>query len=247
MATLISPIPASVHSRSDQRRIPPLQQGDRLTHAQFMERYEAMPPNVKAERIEGMVYMPAAAVSAEFHGDPYVDVSAWLGSYRAATPGVMASGDSTTTLDIDNDPQPNVSLRILPSYGGRTRLSPKGYILGAPELIVEVTASTVSYDLGPKMNAYRRNGVDEYIVHRTYDGEVDWFILRDGQYDRLAMDAEGIYRSEVFPGLWLKADALVAGNLAQVLAVLQRGMAAAEHGDFVKRLESERERVARQK
>ena len=104
--------------------------------------------------------------------------------------------------------------------------------------IVEITASSVSYDLGAKLTAYQRTGVLEYLVHRTYDGEFDWFVLRNGQYVRLPADSEGIYRSEVFPGLWLKADALIAGRLAEVLAVLQRGVASAEHADFVKKLES---------
>jgi len=240
MATLSSPIPASISQRTGQRPIPPLQSGDRLTHSQFMERYEAMPPHLKAERIEGIVYMAAAALSAEHHGQPHADIITWLGVYRAATPGVVGADNSTTTLDIDNDPQPDVSLRILNSHGGRAKLGPKGYIVGAPEMIVEIAASSFSYDLGAKMNAYRRNGVQEYLVYRAYDGEIDWFVLRDGQYERLPMGNDGVYRSEIFPGLWLKGDAFIAGNLAEVLAVLQRGIATIEHGEFVKKLECQR-------
>lgn len=237
MATPHSPITSPISPAASKRRIPPLAQGDRLTRSEFLQRYAAMPANVKAERIEGMVYMPAAAVSAEFHGDPHAHVLAWLGNYMAATPGVAASDNSTIALDLDNDPQPDASLRILPSHGGRTKLTPKGYIEGPPELIVEIAASSVSFDLGAKLNAYRRAGVNEYLVHRTYDGEFDWFVLRDGQYTLLAPDSEGVHRSEVFPGLWLRTEALIAGRLAEVLAVLQRGIAAAEHADFVKRLE----------
>ncbi|HWE03833.1 MAG TPA: Uma2 family endonuclease [Tepidisphaeraceae bacterium] len=244
MATRSSVISTSPSERVDQGKLPPLQQGDRLTHSQFMERYEIMPPRIKAERIEGMVYMPAAAVSTEFHGQPHGAIITWLGNYWLATPGVAMSDNGTIVLDIDNDPQPDGCLRILDSHGGRTKLS-QGYLVGAPELIVEVTASTVSYDLGAKLDAYRRNGVNEYLVHRTYDGEIDWFVLRDGKYDRLAMDDERIYRSEVFPGLWLHADALVAGKLIEVMAVLQHGIASAEHGEFVQKLE--RQRAAKEK
>ena len=221
-------------------RVPPLEQGDRLSRSEFLRRYAAMPPKVKAERIEGMVYMPASAVSAGFHGDPHAKVLGWLALYEASTPGLVASDSSTVALDPDNDPQPDASLRILPSHGGRTKLDSGRYIEGAPELIVEITASSVSYDLGAKLNAYQRNGVLEYLVHRTYDGEFDWFVLRDAQYVHAPLDSDGIYRSEVFPGLWLKADALIAGRLAEVLAVLQRGLATTEHADFVKRLETER-------
>ena len=68
MATVPSHAAESMHRDSRQSRIPPLEQGDRLTRSEFLRRYAAMPTHVKAERIEGMVYMPAAAVSAEFHG-----------------------------------------------------------------------------------------------------------------------------------------------------------------------------------
>lgn len=219
-----------------QKRIPPLQQGDSLTHAEFLKRYADMPENVKAERIEGIVYMPAAAVSAGFHGQPHADLLAWLGVYRAKTPGVGTADNSTTILDVDNDPQPDACMYILPSHGGRTKLTSEKYLQGAPELIVEIAASSVSFDLGAKLNAYRRNGVQEYIVHRTYDGEIDWFMLRDGQYEKQSPDGEGLCRSEMFPGLWLDVPAALDGRLADVLTTLQRGTATAEHGEFVKKL-----------
>jgi len=238
MATLHSPTLPSPSVTPSRRPVPPLAQGDRLTRSEFLERYAAMPENIKAERIEGMVYMPAAAVSAEFHGDAHADVMAWLGTYKAYTPGVTASDNSTIALDLDNDPQPDACLRILSSHGGNTILNSKGYIESAPELIVEIAASSVSFDLGPKLNAYRRNGVREYIVQRTYDGELDWFVLRDGQYQRMAPGSDGIYRSEIFPGLRLDAQALIFGRLADVLSILQRGVASPEHVEFVKRLAS---------
>jgi Uma2 family endonuclease len=199
-----------------------------------MERYETMPENVKAERIEGMVYMPASAVSAGFHGRPHAQMTTWLGVYEAATPGVAVADNSTTVLDVDNDPQPDLCFYILPSRGGTVKIDAKGYIVGSPELIVEIAASSVSFDLGAKLNVFRRNGVKEYVVHRTYDGEIDWFILRDGQYEKLAPDARGVYQSQTFPGLWLNAGAMIEGNLAAVLATLQQGLASPEHADFVK-------------
>lgn len=166
----------------------------------------------------------------------------WLCLYEAATPGVVAADNSTVALDIDNDPQPDACLRVLPTHGGVTKLNAEGYIEGSPELIVEVAASTLSFDLGAKLNAYRRNGVREYIVLRTYDGDLDWFVLRDGQYQRMSPDDQGVYRSQVFPGLWLRSDALMAGRIAEVLAVLQHGTASPEHAAFCKALEAERAR-----
>jgi Uma2 family endonuclease len=216
--------------------IPPLEPGDRLSREEFLRRYEAMPENVKAERIEGIVYMPAAAVSAGFHGVPHAHLMGWLTWYRTFTPGVEVADNSTTLLDLDNDPQPDACLYVLPSHGGRVMLNEKEYIVGAPELIIEVSGSSVSYDLNAKLNAYRRNGVREYLVHRVYDGAFDWFVLREGQYERLALDGQGIFQSREFPGLWLKPDALLAGDLAEVLRTLQSGLASPEHQSFVQRL-----------
>lgn len=221
--------------------IPPLESGDRLNHAEYVRRYAAMPSHVKAERIEGVVYMAAAAVSAGFHGQPHVDMTTWLGVYRMTTPGVAAADNSTIFLDLDNDPQPDLCLYTLPTHGGRIKIDEKGYIVGSPELIVEIAASSLSFDLGAKLQVYRRNGVKEYIVHRTYDGEIDWFILRDGQYEKLAPGEDGIHRSEAFPGLWLAVASMIAGDLVQVLGALQRGCAGEEHGAFVKGLAAARE------
>jgi Uma2 family endonuclease len=234
----ISPITAESRDAGSpsHRRIPPLQPGDRLTRSEFLRRYAAMPEQAKAERIEGIVYMPAAAVTAEFHGKPHAYVLGWLTNYVVATPGVDVADNSTIELDMDNDPQPDACLMVLPASGGSTKLNAKGYIVGSPELIVEITASSESYDLGTKLNAYRRNGVREYVVWRTYDGEIDWFILRDGEYQRLAQDAEATYKSEAFPGLWLKADAMIRHDLVKVWATLQHGTSSDVHAEFVKRL-----------
>ena len=92
-----------------------------------------------------------------------------------------------------------------------------------------------------KLNAYRRNGVNEYIVWRVLDREIDWFILRGGKYERGAL-ADGICKSEIFPGLWLDPAALLSGDLARVLRVLQEGITTREHKDFVTNLTQNHER-----
>jgi Uma2 family endonuclease len=151
---------------------------------------------------------------------------------------VQGGDNSTLRLDLDNDPQPDAFLRILPEFGGQSRTA-NGYVEGATELIAEVAASSASYDLHDKLNAYRRNGVREYVVWRVYDQAIDWFVLREGKYDRLSLTPEGLYQSEVFPGLWLDPAALLRGDLALVLQVVQRGLATPEHARFVNRLEAD--------
>ncbi|MEG4803606.1 Uma2 family endonuclease [Microcoleus sp. ARI1-B5] len=211
----------------------PLENGDRLSRAEFERRYTAMPEVKKAELIEGMVYM-ASPLRFRSHGEPHAFIITWLGVYRAATPGVTLGDNATVRLDADNEPQPDALLRI--DAGGRSQISDDDYVEGAPELIVEVAASSASYDLHEKLKVYRRNGVQEYLVWRVYNCELDWFGLRDGEYVQLEPNAEGIICSEVFPGLRLDKFALLAGDLARVLEVLQQGLATTEHQSFVENL-----------
>ena len=216
-------------TRDPSHPVPELVAGDRLTRDEFERRYAAMPRLRKAELIEGVVYVPSP-VRARQHGDPHADLMGWLVVYQAATPGVRASLNATVRLDLDNEPQPDALLRL--EVGGRSRIDADGYLEGAPELAAEVTASTASYDLHDKLLAYRRNGVREYLVWRTEDGALDWFVERGGRYERLAPGEDGLLRSEVFPGLWLDPAALLRGDMAAVLAALQRGLGSPEHAAF---------------
>ena len=229
------PLTTTPFRASSCEAIPPLENGDTLTRAEFERRYEAMPHLKKAELIEGVVYVPSP-VRHRYHGHQHAHLINWLGHYEAHTPGVEASDNVTVRLDLDNEPQPDALLFIDPACGGQARIDADGYIEDAPELVAEVAASSASYDLHAKLRVYRRNGVREYIVWRVLDKEIDWFVLRAGQYERLPLDAEGLYRSEVFPGLWLDPAALLRGDLATVLAVVQRGLASPEHAAFATRL-----------
>ena len=213
--------------------IPPLENGDKLTRAEFERRYSAMPQQKKAELIEGIVYM-ASPLRIKSHGKPHAYIMGWLVTYEAATPGVEGADNTTIILDIDNEPQPDALLRI--ETGGQSQITEDDYVKGAPELIVEIAASSASYDLHAKLNVYRRNQVQEYLVWRVYDRQFDWLSLNEGEYFPIEPTSEGIICSQIFPGLWLDKTALLAGDLAKVLAVLQAGVLSAEHQDFVKKM-----------
>ncbi len=216
--------------------VPPLETGDRLTRAEFERRYEAMPNLKKAELIEGVVYMPSP-VRFTRHGHPHTRLVTWLGTYETDTPGVAAGDNSTIRLDLDNEAQPDAFLIIKPERGGQVRISEDDYIEGAPELMAEVASSSASYDLGSKLQAFRRNGVREYVVWRVLDGQVDWFVNREGRFEPMFPEPDGILRSTVFPGLWLDPAALTAGNATAIKRTLQQGLNSPEHAAFVSRLE----------
>ena len=215
------------------REVPQLENGDQLTRPEFERRYEAMPHLKKAELIEGVVYVPSP-VRYEGHGRQHSALNGWLVVYSASTPGVAVGDNTTVRLDMDNEPQPDVLLRL--TNGGQSRVAADGFIEGPPELVAEVASSSVAYDLHQKLAVYRRHGVREYIVWRTLDNAIDWFVLRDGRYERLSPGDSGVYKSESFPGLWLDAAAMLQGDLAGVLKTLGEGLATLEHAEFVQRL-----------
>ncbi|AFY72075.1 protein of unknown function DUF820 (plasmid) [Thalassoporum mexicanum PCC 7367] len=212
----------------------PLENGDRLSRNEFERRYSAMPHIKKAELVAGIVYM-ASPLRIDRHGYPHTIIMTWLGTYQIATPGLIAGDNATVRLDHDNELQPDGLLMIITD--GQASISTDGYVEGAPELIVEVAASSASIDLHNKLEIYRHNRVQEYLVWRVYEKEFDWFRLQNEAYKQMPADEAGIVQSEVFPGLWLAKEALLSGNFAKVLEVLQQGLATSVHQDFVGQLQ----------
>ncbi|NJK38024.1 MAG: Uma2 family endonuclease [Oscillatoriales cyanobacterium RM2_1_1] len=208
--------------------IPPLENGDRLSRSEFERRYQAMPQVKQAELIEGVTYM-ASPLRIKSHGEPHGNLIGWLWTYKIATPGIVLGDNPTVRLDPDNEPQPDAVLFV---PGRQAVISADDYIEGAPELIVEVAASSVAIDLHDKKRAYRRNQVQEYLVWRTLEGEMDWFRLQADEYVPLAADEQGIIRSQIFPGLWLAVSALLAGEMITVLSTLQAGLNLSDHAEF---------------
>ncbi len=216
-------------------RIPPLESGDRLTRHEFERRYTVMPHIKKAELIEGVVYL-ASPLRFRSHGQPHGDLIIWLGNYKVSTPGVELADNTTVRLDLDNEPQPDVVLLIDEKLGGQARISDDDYIEGAPELVAEVASSSAAKDLHDKKRAYWRNGVQEYIVWQILENQINWFSLQNGEYILLQTDVDDVIKSQVFPGLWLAVNALLAGDMIKVLEVLQQGLASTEHTAFVQQL-----------
>lgn len=228
------PSGGKTHNKTEQQLLP-LENGDRLTRPEFERRYHAMPNCKKAELIEGIVYMPSP-VRFTPHAEPHGLLITWLGVYRAATPGVRLGDNATIRLDLDNEPQPDALLRLEENFGGLSRLTDDDYIEGPPEFIAEIAASTATYDLHDKKQVYRRNGVQEYLVWRVSQTQLDWFQLTEGEYIPIEPDENGFLRSLVFPGLWLDCPQLLAGDFSGVLSVLQAGLTSPEHLQFVNQL-----------
>jgi hypothetical protein len=223
--------------------LPALVAGQRLDQPTFHERYEAMPPETRAELVSGVVYMPSPLRFD--HGDTDKTISYWLGHYIRFTRGIRSPNNATVKLARDGEVQPDTLLWIPAELGGRNALDEGGYIRGAPELIVEIARSSRAFDLGAKKSDYERAGVLEYLVVELDPDQVHWFIRRDDRFEDFPPGPDGIYRSEVFPGLWLDSRALYSEDLDRLIEVLDQGLATPAHAAFVARLAQARARRSR--
>jgi len=213
---------------------PPLFEGDRLTTGEFLRRWEVLPDLKYAELIDGVVFL-GSPLSLN-HGRIHYRLTGWLNAYEMRTPGCEGGNDTTWVMGNDNVLQPDIFLRILPDWGGQSGSTPGGkYGAGAPELIVEVCGSSLSRDLGVKLELYRREGVKEYLTVELTTRSVTWRQLAKDRYREMRPGADGLLRSKAFPGLWLDPKAVWGGDILQALEL---GLQAPEHAAFAKRLQA---------
>jgi Uma2 family endonuclease len=226
-------------------KVPLLRAGQRLTQPEFHRRYEAYPdPDVKFELIGGIVYTMAPA--GFDHGRRGFEICGVLNLYEAATPGVTGVLGATVVLGTLSEPQPDLALLIEPQCGGQTRLKrikDKQYIHGPPELVVEVSHSTVGIDLREKRVDYRDAGVCEYIVVCLEERTVRWFDLSTDT--PLVIDSRGVLKSRSFPGLWIDVAALVNRDIKRLVSTVQRGIRTKAHQRFVACLAARRRKIVR--
>src|SRR6266849_772127 len=204
------------------RHLPRLEAGDHLDQATFHARYEAMPPDFRAELIGGVVFVPSPLRSE--HGVSHALVMGWLTNYWGATPGTQVRDNATAILGEESEPQPDAALIIEPESGGQSSISEDGYATGPPELIVEVASSSESVALHAKRRDYEQAGVLEYVVVVLRQHVVRWFVLQEGVYREMNAGEEGIFTSTVFPGLLLHAPALLQLDGRQVMDTLRQGL-----------------------
>ena len=214
----------------------PLHNGDRLAQPEFHRRYLTHPEDAKFELIGGVVYM-ASPLKHE-HGTYHFKLSQVLGLYEAATPGVEGADNMTAILGEKSEPQPDLMLRLLHECGGQSDYNEDNYLVGPPELVAEIAHSSRAIDLGRKRLDYLAAGVQEYVVFSVEERELHWFHFPSRK--KLKAGKDGVWKSRVFPGLWLDGPALVARDSARLIATVQKGIASPEHAAFVRKLQATR-------
>src|SRR5262249_15055194 len=137
-------------------------------------------------------------------------------------------------LGPESEPQADACLLIFP--GGQTRENEEEYLVGAPEWVGEIASSSESLDLHQKKADYEQAGVREYVVVALRKKQVFWFVRRRGKFQETTPGKDGIYRSEVFPGLWLDPDAFLKRDRKRLLEILRQGLGTPEHAAFVAKL-----------
>lgn len=228
----------AIAQRERRPGLPPLTSGDRLDQPTFHARYEVMPENFRAELVGGVVYVSSPVTN--WHAVYHAQVVTWLGYYAARTPGVEAADNGTVILDEENEPQPDGVLRIVEQSGGASRVDTRGYVIGAPELHVEVAYTSEAIDLHDKREQYARTGVQEYLVILIQDGKLRGFRLRGNRFVDVKIPSDDIWKSNHFPGLWLPVRAMLDRDMSTVIDTLDAGLATRSHGEFVSRLADRR-------
>lgn len=223
----------------DPEGFPWLENGERMDQKTFHERYEQTPSGFKAELIGGVVYV--ASPLRIRHGRSDHLLTGWLFTYGLSTPGTDGQNNATIMLGEESEPQPDCALLILEEYGGQSRDGQDDYTHGAPELIVEVALSSRSIDLNKKLRDYEAAGVREYLVYDLRSARLKWFRLEDGRFVALEPDEYGVFRSQVFAGLWLDSKALIEKNKLALIGTLNQGLASPEHAAFVEELQRRKE------
>ena len=216
---------------------PPLQSGDHLCRAEFRRRYALYPEIQKAELIEGVVIV-GSPVHRQ-HGRPHFQFVSLVGTYTAHTPGLVAGDNESIVLDEDNEFQPDLFIGIDSIRGGQLTDTEKGPLAGVPEFIVEIAASSASYDLHSKFDVYLRSGVQEYLVLLAYEREMRFFRLEEGEFRSVQPNEDGVLRSRVLPGLWFRSDWFWEGRMSELLQLVQEGLASREHQEFAANLSAE--------
>ena len=92
---------------------------------------------------------------------------------------------------------------------------------------------TMEVDLGPKLDDYER-ACSRYVVRQLTPDEIYWFAQEQGALVQRPIGDDGLYRSFVFPGLWLDPIALLKSDTCA-------GCTPPEHAAFVARLAGTRE------
>jgi hypothetical protein len=105
-------------------------------------------------------------------------------------------------------------------------------------MVIEIADRSRHQDLTVKRDIYRNQGVREDLVICVEPTEIRWFVWPDGERQ---LDADGILKSHVFPGLWIDSHALFQEQTSALIETLQTGLKTPAHAAFVQHMKSRKQ------
>ena len=87
----------------------------------------------------------------------------------------------------------------------RLHLVQRQFIHEPGDLVVEIVSpGSQDKDRNVKYREYEAGGVSEYWLIDPDRRTAEFYVLRDGRFERREPDAEGVYRSTAMEGFWLR-------------------------------------------
>jgi hypothetical protein len=167
--------------RTPPKILPALVDGQHLDQPTFHERYEAMPPETRAELIGGVVFMtPPHRLS---YGRMGMLVTGWHSWHEMKTAGLDGANHCTIKMDVQCEVEPECSLRMPETLGGKSWIDEEGYLCGAPEMVVEIDDHSRDLDLILKKSEYERVGILQYLFVGLDPEGIHWFTRRGNRFE----------------------------------------------------------------
>lgn len=190
---------------------------EKLTYAEFCARIHEQ----KADLIEGEIIMASPARIK--HED---DVDFWKYVFkkyakRKKLGKVMGSRVAMKVSD-HNAPEPDIMF----IKKERLHLLGETEIFGPADLVVEVISpGSRRLDFVDKRELYANFGVLEYWLIDLYKQQAFFWKNVNGIWEDLPVDENGIVRSEVLTGFWLRVDWLFAAEELEEMEILETVLA----------------------
>ena len=126
----------------------------RILQKEFRARYEKSGLR-KAGLVQGKVRMPSP-VSGTYLAVPHNELLGWFGTYKAYSPNVEVGNNTSVILDANNEVQPEA---LLPKKDGACIMDANEHLQGPPELVGEISNTTLNFDTNEKKEVRKRCGV----------------------------------------------------------------------------------------
>jgi Uma2 family endonuclease len=186
---------------------------EKLTYAEFCSRVQER----KADLIDGEIYLASPATIVHEYFLTYLQ--ALLRLYISAKKFGMIIG-SRVAMKLSEYDAPEPDLMFIKKE--RMHLLGETEIFGPADLVVEVISpGSRRLDFVDKRELYANYGVQEYWLIDLYKQQAFFWKNVNGIWEDLPVDDNGIVRSEVLTGFWLRVDWLFAAEELNEMDILE--------------------------